>query len=149
MSRHLQYHYGQKTPEGKLKAESFRDAFAALPPGPIRLLVEADNPKRTPPQAGLIYHAFTTLAKALNDAGYVGAKPWTKDSLKNYIKFEAKLYPMEERVLPTGVVVEQPRSTADLDIPEASAVIDRIQEHFATEFGMVFPRRGEQATMDL
>jgi len=140
--RHIEYHYGTKTPEGKLMAGTFRQAFDAIKPGPVRLLIEADIPRKSAPQNNLLHHLFRVIAGELNREGMGDGHQWTVGRIKTYCK-GAGLYPMAEVLMPGGELIEVPKDTAELDRQEISDTIDRVRVHFF-DLGLDIPERGDQ-----
>ena len=62
--------------------------------------------------------------------------------MKSYCK-AAKLYPMEDRTLPGGEIVQVAKDTSPMDKEDTMLTIDRVRAHFA-ELGIILPEAGQQ-----
>lgn len=135
-------HYGSWD-GSRLRAETFRAAVLSFPKDtPLEITVRKAVKPKTTPQNRYLHTLFTIAAKTMNEEGYGDGNPWTKDKVKAYAK-QAGLYPVEDRILPGGEVVQVALDTRELDKEDAQLTIDRVIGHFA-ELGIVLPMPGEQ-----
>lgn len=135
-------HYGSWD-GSRLRAETFRAAVLSFPKDtPLEITVRKAAKPKTTPQNRYLHTLFTIAAKTMNEEGYGDGNPWTKDKVKTYAK-QAGLYPVEDRILPGGEVVQVALDTRELDKEDAQLTIDRVIGHFA-ELGIVLPMPGEQ-----
>ena len=132
---------------GRIRAASLRALLDTIPDGAYTVTVKRATGK-TVKQNNYLHVLFTVAAQMLNDAGFGDGTPWSKDKVKAYCKKEG-LYPMEELVMPGGVVVQVPKYTRELDDLETSATIDRVIDHFWEEHRIALPPPNAQVELNI
>ena len=131
-------HYGHWDGR-KLHAETFAAQVKSYPIGtPLCLTVGPVKVRKSTAQNSFLHVLFRIAAKELSDLG----TPWTPEEVKSYCK-AAKLYPMEDRTLPGGEIVQVAKDTAPMDKEDTMLTIDRVIAHFA-EMGIILPEPGHQ-----
>ena len=131
-------HYGHWDGR-RLRAETFAADVKSYPTGtPLCLTVAQVKNRKSAPQNNYLHFLFRIAAKELSALG----TQWTPEEVKSYCK-GAKLYPMEDRTLPGGEIVQVAKDTAPMDKEDTAATIDRIHAHFG-ELGIILPLPGEQ-----
>ena len=109
--------------------------------------VEKWTPKKSTRQNSYLHVLFQIVARTLNTNGMGDGQSYTIEKVKAYCK-KAGLYPVEDIMMPGGIVEQIHKDTRDLDKEETAATIDRVIAHFA-EFGIVLPPPGQQTNIDL
>lgn len=133
---------------GRVRAASLRAVLDALPDGVYTIPSPKRATNKTRKQGNYLHVLFTVAAQMLNDAGFGDGTPWSKDKVKAYCKNEG-LYPMEELVMPGGVVVSIPVETRALDDLETSATIERVIDHFWEEHRIALPPPNAQVELNI
>lgn len=134
MSEHFGHWDGRK-----LHAETFAAQVKSYPIGtPLRFTVGPVINRKSTPQNRYLHQLFRIAAKELSALG----TQWTPEEVKSHCK-AAKLYPMEDRTLPGGEIVQVAKDTAPMDKEDTAATIDRVLNYFA-ELGIILPLPGEQ-----
>lgn len=128
---------------GIIKGAALRAHLDSLPNGSYFVQVEEATTKKTTNQNGYLHVLFTIAAKMLNREGFGDGRQWTKERVKAYCKM-SELYPMEDVLLPGGVVRQVWKDTRELTKEEAMETIDRVIMHFAEEHGIRLPAPNEQ-----
>lgn len=127
---------------GKVKAAALRAHLDTMPDGSYFITVEEVKNKKSVPQNSYLHVLFTLAAKMMNKEGMGDGTQWTKERVKAHCKREG-LYPLEDVVMPGGVVTQVWKDTRDLSKEEAMETIDRVIRYFA-EWGIVLPEPNTQ-----
>jgi hypothetical protein len=127
---------------GKVKAAALRAHLDSLPDGSYFVNVEQATKRKSQAQNSYLHVLFTIAAKELNREGFGDGSQWTKERVKAHCKREG-LYPMEDVVMPGGVVGQVWKETRDLSKEEAMETIDRVIRYFA-EWSIVLPEPNTQ-----
>ncbi len=134
MSEHFGHWDGRK-----LHAETFAAQVKSYPVGtPLCLTVGPVRNRKSSKQNRYLHQLFRIAAKELSAMG----TPWTPEYVKSYCK-GAGLYPMEDRTLPGGEIVQVAKDTAPMDKEDTMLTIDRVIAHFG-ELGIILPEPGQQ-----
>ena len=132
----------------RLRAEAFVAAVKSWPVGTVlKFTVDKYTPEKTKPQNGYLHALFTIAARALNKDAMGSGEQWTASMVKELAKRE-RLYPLIDRVLPGGEVVQIVLDTRNLNMEQAAETIDRVIRYFA-ELGIVLPEPRQQQKMQL
>ena len=141
----LDLHFGHYDGK-KLNAGSLAAMVKSFPANtPLQFTVEKEKESKSKGQNSYLHVLFTIAAKTMNEEGFGDGSPWTKEKVKQHCKQEG-LYPMEDRILPGGVVKQVAMDTRDLDKFQTMATIDKVIVYFA-DLGLVLPPPNEQLTM--
>ena len=139
--------YGQWS-GSRLEAAAFVAAVKSWPIGTVlKFTVCKYVPEKTQPQLGYLHVLFTIAARALNKDAMGSGEQWTPELVKDHCK-QAKLYPVVDRLLPGGEVVQVTLDTRHLNMEQMGETIDRVITYFA-ELGIVLPHPREQVKMKL
>lgn len=140
-------HYGSH--DGRtITASSFWAAVQSYKPGTaLRFTVDEYVPTKTQAQNSYLHVLFTIAARALNKDAMGNGEQWTPELVKDHCK-QAKLYPVVDRLLPGGEVVQVTLDTRHLNLEQMAETIDRVIRYFA-DLGIVLPEPREQQRMKL
>lgn len=123
----------------KLHAETFAAQVKSYPVGtPLCLTVGPVRNRKSRQQNRYLHQLFRIAAKELSAMG----TQWTPEEVKSYCK-GAGLYPMEDRTLPGGEIVQVAKDTAPMDKEDTMLTIERMRAHFG-ELGIILPEPGQQ-----
>lgn len=137
--------YGQWN-GSRLEAAAFVAAVKSWPVGTVlKFTVDKYTPEKTKPQNGYLHALFTIAARALNKDAMGDGEQWTPELVKDHAK-QAKLYPVVDRLLPGGEVVQVTLDTRHLNREQMAETIDRVIRYFA-ELGIVLPEPREQQSL--
>lgn len=130
----------------RLRAEAFAAAVKSYPIGTmLKFTVCKYVPEKTQPQLGYLHVLFSIAARALNKDAMGSGEQWTPSMVKELAKRE-RLYPVIDRVLPSGEVVQIVLDTRNLNREQTAETIDRVIHYFA-ELGIVLPEPREQQSI--
>lgn len=130
----------------RLRAEAFAAAVKSYPIGTVlKFTVCKYTPEKTVNQNSYLHVLFTIAARALNADAMGDGSQWTAEMVKDHCK-QAKLYPVVDRTMPGGVVVQVTLDTRHLNMKQAGETIDRVITYFA-EWHIILPHPREQQSM--
>ena len=130
----------------RLRAEAFVAAVKSYPIGTVLMFTVCKyTPEKTVNQNSYLHVLFTIAARALNKDAMGSGEQWTPELVKDHCK-QAKLYPVVDRLLPGGEVVQVTLDTRHLNLEQMGQTIDRVISYFA-ELGIVLPEPREQQAM--
>lgn len=130
----------------RLQAAAFVAAVKSWPVGTVlKLTVDKYVAEKTRPQMGYLHVLFSIAARALNKDAMGDGEQWTPELVKDHCK-QAKLYPVVDRLLPGGEVVQVTLDTRHLNMEQMAETIDRVIRYFA-DLGIVLPEPREQQSM--
>ena len=139
--------YGQWN-GSRLEAAAFVAAVKSWPVGTVlKFTVDKYTPEKTVNQNSYLHVLFTIAARALNKDAMGSGEQWTPELVKDHCK-QAKLYPVVDRLLPGGEVVQVTLDTRHLNLEQMAETIDRVIRYFA-DLGIVLPEPREQQRMKL
>lgn len=130
----------------RLRAEAFAAAVKSYPIGTVlKFTVCKYTPEKTVNQNSYLHVLFTIAARALNADSMGSGEQWTAEMVKDHCK-QAKLYPVVDRLLPGGEVVQVTLDTRHLNRDQMAETIDRVIRYFA-ELGIILPEPREQQSL--
>lgn len=140
-------HYGSHNGT-TITASSFWAAVQSYKPGTaLKFTVDEYVPTKTQAQCAYLHVLFDIAAKEMNRDAMGDGKQWTPETVKQHCKDE-KLFPVVDRTMPGGVVVQVTLDTHNLNMKQIGETIDRVITYFA-ELGIVLPHPREQVKMKL
>lgn len=130
----------------RLQASAFAAAVKSWPVGTVlKLTVDKYVGEKTPSQMGYLHVLFSIAAREMNRDSMGSGEQWTPELVKDHCK-QAKLYPVVDRMLPGGEVVQITLDTRNLNLDHMRETIDRVITYFA-ELGIILPHPREQQAM--
>lgn len=140
-------HYGSHNGT-TITASSFWAAVQSYKPGTaLKFTVDEYVPTKTQAQCAYLHVLFDIAAKEMNRDAMGDGEQWTASMVKELAKRE-RLYPVIDRVLPGGEVVQIVTDTRNLNAQQAGETIERVIRFFA-ELGIVLPEPRQQQKMQL
>jgi hypothetical protein len=138
-------HYGSHNGT-TITASSFWAAVMSYKAGTaLRFSVDEYVPTKTQAQCAYLHVLFDIAAKEMNKDAIGDGSQWTAETVKQHCKDE-KLYPVVDRMMPGGVVVQVTLDTRHLNMKQASETIDRVITYFA-EWHIRLPHPREQQSL--
>lgn len=132
--------------QGKVKGAALRAYLDTLPDGSYSVVVKKERRSKSLPQNSYLHVLMGIVAQEFNKEYLGDGRQWTIERVKDYCKREG-LYPMEDVLLPGGVITQMPKATRELDKDEMGYTIDNLIRHFAEEFGIILPQPHEQVNL--
>lgn len=128
----------------RIKAAALRLLLLALPHGSYRVTVSDEKGRRSTPQNDRMHAMFRLYAQALNELQATGPKShrWTMEEFKEVTL--AKFAPTVQVVDPNGEIHERLKRSHELDVAEATDVMDSMEAWMLTSFGIGSVKEGQQ-----
>ncbi len=140
-------HYGVWDGQ-RLRAETFVASVKSWPAGtPLKFTVDKYVEHKTLPQNSFLHVLFDTASRELNKEQMGDGSQWTPELVKQHCK-DMKLYPVVDRLVPGGEIVQVTLDTHQLDKEQMSQTIERVIGYFG-DWGIRLGRPGEQEAMKL